>query len=116
MWKGKLDIGGFAIFSNSRTDLQENQSIVYTNPDLGIPDEETSNTTTQRSDLGLLKLSMKYKPNSNNQLDYEVLGRLSKESQDQDFFSSVIGDIDELEENAPYSINQQLNSADILKL
>lgn len=105
----KLDIGGFAIFSNSRTDLQENQSIVYTNPDLGIPDEETSNTTTQRSDLSLFKLSMKYKPNSNNQLDYEVLGRLSKESQDQDFFSSVIGDIDELEENTPYSINQQLN-------
>ncbi len=104
-----LDIGGFAIFSNSRTDLQENRDVQYTDPNLGIPDEQTESATTQRSDLGLLKLSAKYKPNVNNQLDYEILGRSSKESQDQDFFSSVIGDIRELEETTPYSINQQLN-------
>ena len=104
-----LDISGFAIFSNSITDLQENREVQYTDPDLGIPDETTTSNTVQRSDLGIVKLSAKYKPNPSNQLDYDVIGKLSKESQDQRFFSSVIGDIDQLEDNSPYSINQNLN-------
>ena len=104
-----LDLSGFAIFSNSKTALQENREIQYTDPALGIPDERTESNTTQRSDLGMLKLSAKYKPNSNNQLDYDVLGRLSNESQDQGFFSSVNGNIDEIENSSPYSINQNLN-------
>ena len=57
----------------------------------------------------MLKFSTKYKPNVNNQLDYDVLGRISKEAQDQRFFSSVIGNIDQLENTSPYSINQNLN-------
>lgn len=105
----RLDISGFAIFSNSKIDLQENQDVQYTDPDLGIPDESTISNTTQRSDLGMLKLSAKYKPNVNNQLDYDILGRISKESQDQSFFSSVIGDIGQLEDTSPYSINQNVN-------
>ncbi|NMH87083.1 TonB-dependent receptor [Flavivirga algicola] len=104
-----LDLSGFAIFSNSKTELQENKGVQYTNPDLGIPDETTESNTIQRSDLGMLKLSAKYKPNTNNQLDYDILGRVSKESQDQGFFSSIIGNIDQLETSSPYSINQNLN-------
>ncbi len=104
-----LDLSGFAIFSNSKTELQESRNVQYTNPDLGIPDENTESNTIQRSDLGMLKLSAKYKPNANNQLDYDILGRVSKESQDQGFFSSVIGNIDQLEKSSPYSINQNLN-------
>ena len=34
-----LDLSGFAIFSNSKIELQENNSVQYTDPDLGIPDE-----------------------------------------------------------------------------
>ena len=104
-----LDLSGFAIFSNNKTELQENREVTYTNPDLGIPDESTSSNTLQRSDLGMVKLSAKYKPNSNNQLDYDILGRVSKESQDQGFFSSINGNIDEVESSSPYSINQNLN-------
>jgi hypothetical protein len=107
--KKTLDISGFAIFSNSKTDLQENRDVQYTDPDLSIPDESTTSNTTQRSDLGMLKLSGKYKPNLNNQLDYDMMGRISKESQDQRYFSSVIGDVDQLENASPYSINQNLN-------
>ncbi len=104
-----LDLSGFAIFSNSKNELQENQFIEYTDPELGIPNELTNSNTTQQSDLGLLKLSAKYKPNVRNQLDYDILGRVSKESQDQQFFSSVIGDINQFEESTPYSINQNLD-------
>ncbi|MCK7590378.1 TonB-dependent receptor family protein [Subsaxibacter sp. CAU 1640] len=104
-----LDISGFAIFSSSRIELQQNSSIQYTNTDLGIPDEDTQSNTFQKSDLGTVKLSAKYKPNANNQLDYDILGRLTKESQDQNFFSSVIGNIDQFEDVNPFRLNQSLN-------
>lgn len=107
--KKTLDISGFAIFSNSKTELQENNSVQYSDEGLGIPDENTQSNTTQNSDLGMLKFSTKYKPNVNNQLDYDALGRISKESQDQRFLSSVIGNIDQKEKTSPYSINQNLN-------
>ncbi len=114
-----LDLSGFAIFSNSRIELQENNSITFNavpdNPDTPVDDslpasiEDKSSNTNQSSDLGMLKLSAKYKPNSNNQLDYDILGRLSKESQDQNVFSSRIGGINELETTKPYSIYQNVN-------
>jgi hypothetical protein len=107
--KKTLDISGFAIFSNSKTELQENNSVIYSDEGLGIPDETTESNTTQNSDLGMLKFSTKYKPNINNQMDYDILGRVSKETQDQRFFSSEIGNIDQLEKTSPYSISQNLN-------
>ena len=107
--KKTLDISGFAIFSNTKTELEEKNTIKYTDEDLGIPVEQTQSNTIQNSDLGMLKFSAKYKPNFNNQLDYDILGRVSKESQDQRFFSSVIGNIDQLEDTSPFSINQNLN-------
>ncbi|MEY8847986.1 carboxypeptidase regulatory-like domain-containing protein [Psychroserpens sp. XS_ASV72] len=107
--KKTLDLSGFAIFTSSRIDLQENRSVRYTDSDLGIPDEDTESKTNQKSDLALFKLKAKYQPNSNNQLDYAILGRTSKESQDQNFTSSVVGSTLQFEENSPYSINQDLN-------
>ena len=104
-----LDISGFAIFSNTKTELQENNTIKYTDESLGIPNESTESNTIQNSDLGMLKFSTKYKPNVNNELDYDILGRVSKESQDQRFISSVIGNTDQLEDTSPYSVNQNLN-------
>ena len=104
-----LDLSGFAIFSSSRIELQENSSVQYTNSELGIPDEDTQSNTFQKSDLGTVKLSAKYKPNANNQLDYEVLGRLTKESQDQNFVSSVLGQTNQFEDINPFRFNQSLN-------
>lgn len=105
----RLDLSGFAILSSNRTDLQENNSVEYTDSDLGIPDEYTESNTRQRSDLGMLKMSAKYKPNASNELDYDILGRLSKESQDQNYLSSVIGNIDQFEKTKPFSVNQNLS-------
>lgn len=104
-----LDLSGFAIFNSSRVNLQQNSFVQYTNPNLGIPDEATEQTTRQRSDLGLLKLSARYKPDSNNQLDYDLLGRITQESQDRLLASSIVGNTIQLEENSPYSINQNIN-------
>jgi len=118
-----LDISGFGIFSSSRNELQENNTVQYTTAEFRDHDnnpatpaipvipttESTQNSTSQKSDLAMLKLSAKYKPNSNNQLDYDILGRTSKETQYQNILSSVLGRIDQTEETNPYSINQNLN-------
>jgi len=105
-----LDLSGFGIFSSSRIDLQENNAVAYNdqfNPT--APNEFTQNITEQKSDLAMLKLSAKYKPNTNNQLDYDILGRTSKETQYQNTLSSVLGRIGQVEETNPFSINQNLN-------
>ncbi|WP_299438450.1 carboxypeptidase regulatory-like domain-containing protein [uncultured Aquimarina sp.] len=103
-----LDISGFAIFNVSRLSSRQSNFNQYTDADLGIPDESTEQNNEEKSDQGLLKLSASYKPNVNNQIDYDVLGRISKDVQDQNFFSSVLGTTTEVEEATPFSINQSL--------
>ena len=105
----KLDLYGFVILTRSDIDLQENNSTQYINTELGIPDEQTQSNTAQVSDLALSKFTVKYRPNSNNQLDYEILTRNSIESQDQTLFSSVLGNTIQDENAEAFSINQNLN-------
>jgi hypothetical protein len=105
--KKTWDITGFAIYSGSRTEIQENSINNYI--DESTPDEITNTNTKQKSDLGLFKLSTSYKPNSNNQMDYDVFAKVSKQRETQDFFSSLLGNIDENQEQNPYSINQNFN-------
>ncbi len=104
-----LDLSGFLIYNSSRVLSKETSFVRYTNPDLGIPDESTEQTSKERSDQGLLKLSASYKPNFNNQIDYDILGRVSDDSQKQIAFSSVIGNTVQLDEVTPFSINQNIN-------
>lgn len=105
----KLDFTGFLIFNSSIIDAKENSFIQYTDTRLQIPDEATEETSEERSNQGLLKLSASYKPNFNNQLDYDILVRASSDSQQQNVLSSVIGRTIQLEEVTPFSINQNLN-------
>ena len=103
-----LDLSGFLIFNSSKVKSKENSFIQYTNTDLAIPDETTEQTSDERSNQGLLKLSASYKPNFNNQIDYDILMRSSDDLQNQNIFSSVIGNTEQLEEVTPFSINQNL--------
>ena len=107
--KKTLDLSGFAILTSSRVEIEQNTFKRYTNPNFNIPDETTQSQTNQKSDLGLLKLTAKYIPDSNNQLDYEILGRLTKEDQLQRFNSSVLGSTNQIEQATPYSVNQNFN-------
>ena len=104
-----LDISGFAIYNSSLIDSKQRTIKQFTDSDLGIPNELTEQTSQERSDQGLLKLSASYKPNVSNQLDYDVLSRISKDSQNQNLVSSVIGNTNQLDETTPFSINQNLN-------
>ncbi|MCK0132158.1 carboxypeptidase-like regulatory domain-containing protein [Flavobacteriaceae bacterium F08102] len=109
---GIWDLSGFAIYSGSRVNTQENsfrqffQSENTPNP----PDDESiTNRAHQKSDMGIFKISSTYKPNSNNQLDYNGFARISKTSLDKSYFSSVLQDINEKNTQDPYKITQGLD-------
>ena len=104
-----LDLSGFIIYNSSRLITREESFVRYIDADLGIPDEQTVETGREASNQGVAKLSASYKPNVNNQLDYDLLGRLSKDSERQNQLSSVIGSTTQLEEVTPFSINQNFN-------
>lgn len=111
--KKTWDLSGFAIYSGTRTDMQQNSNKQYIQNEGGEVNinqtEDTQSETHQKSDLGLFKLSSSYKPNANNHFDYDVFGRVSKQSEFQDFYSSILNDIDEIQEQNPFSISQNLN-------
>jgi len=104
-----LDLSGFLIYNSSRLLTREESFVSYINADLGIPDERTIQTGRESTNQFLAKLSASYKPNTNNQLDYDVLGRVSNDRETQNLFSTVVGNIAQVDEVKPYSINQSLN-------
>jgi hypothetical protein len=103
-----LDITGFAIFNSNRITSRETSFVQYTDTDLGIPNEAIEQTSTEESKQGLLKLSASFKPNFENQIDYDILARLSQEEQIQSQVSSVIGTTNQVDEVRPFSLNQNL--------
>ena len=103
-----LDLSGFLIFNNSKIISREVNFVQYSNPDLNIPDELTEQDSNERSNSGLVKLSASYKPNFSNQVEYDVLARMSDDKQQQSIFSSVIGNTNQIDEVTPYNINQNL--------
>ena len=107
--KKSLDLSGFLIFNSSQILSNETSLVQYTNPDLGIPNERTEQSNTELSNQGLLKLSASYKPNFTNQFDYDILTKVSNDSQRQNNFSSVLGDTNQVDEITPYNINQNFS-------
>ena len=101
------DISGFSILTKNKTTLQQNANKISTTPER--PDEFTTSETRQESNLGMIKLSAKHKPNDKKQLDYDILGRLSQETQNLNDFSSVLQTVNQTETSQPFSINQNLN-------
>ncbi len=75
-------LSGFGIFSGSKTSLETESQ---TTRILDNSQTNSNEEARQKSNFGLFKLSSSYKPNSNFQFDYDLLGRLSK----QDEFSSL---------------------------
>ncbi|NRD23307.1 TonB-dependent receptor [Winogradskyella litoriviva] len=104
-----LDLSGFLIYNSNRLSTRQESFVRYTDSDLGIPDEETIQTGREATNQGLAKLSASYKPNVNNQLNYDILGRISDDSETNNVFSDVVGNTNQLDEAKPFSINQNVN-------
>ncbi len=106
----KLDISGFGILSDNKTNIVNNSIRQYI--DEGIT-ENTNTENGQRNQLAMLKLSSIYKPSTSFQLDYDALLKTSKQTEDDTTISIVGGnqnDISEVKENKPLSINQTANA------
>lgn len=115
-----LGFSGFLIYNSSRLRTREDSFIDYIevadDPSTPIdesatipPDEATVQLGREAANQFITKLSASYKPNVNNQLDYDVLGRFSDDQERQNLFSSVVGNTNQVDEAKPYSINQNLN-------
>ncbi|NCT17300.1 MAG: outer membrane beta-barrel protein [Flavobacteriia bacterium] len=106
----KLDLSGFAILSDNRTNFVTNTVRSFiTSGEI----ENSSSVSDQRNQLGMLKLSSVYKPNLRFQMDYDVLAKLSKQTEFSNQFSSFSNTdntILEDKENTPFSINQNVNT------
>jgi Carboxypeptidase regulatory-like domain len=111
-WKASnsLDVSGFAILSDNRTNIVTNSIRQYI---ASGATENTTGNTDQRSQLGMLKLSSVYKPHSNLQVDYDALVKTSKQTETAvtlSQFDFISNNIEENKENKPASINQNLNA------
>lgn len=110
-------LSGFGIISSSKTELETTSKTDYLVPNSSAvaATENRSETTGQKNDLGLFKLSASYKPNTNFQLDYDILSKLSKQDELSDLFRETISNsgtanenIDTNKKQSPTSINQNL--------
>ena len=106
-----LSLSGFAILSNSNTELQTNsQSTII---DSGVQ-QKNDEVATQKNNLGLFKFSSSYKPSSKLQFDYDILSKLSKQDETTNLLRQTINGTTSLSENIynfkkqdPTSINQK---------
>lgn len=105
-----LDLSGFVIYNSSRLRTREENFFDYIENDFTTPpDERTTSTGREATNQFVAKLSAVYKPNFNNQLDYDVIARVSDDEEAQVVDSDVVGITRQLDEVNPYSINQNLN-------
>ena len=105
-------LSGFGIFSSSKTEIatQSQTNILANNVQLN-----NTETNNQKSNFGLFKLSSSYKPNSNFQFDYDILGKLTKQDEISSLFRQTITNSGSNDENiftnkkqSPTSFNQNL--------
>ena len=103
-----LDISGFGIYSYTGTILKSEGTTSY----IASNDvESTTSNTDQTIHLGLAKLSAKYQPNDNFQLDYDALLKQSDDNEEVNVLSisSITDEIAEVKKQKPLSVNQNLN-------
>lgn len=103
-----LDLSGFGIYSYTGT-LMKSEGITSYIASNDI--ESTTSNTDQTIHLGLAKLSAKYKPNEDFQLDYDALLKQSDDTEEVNILSisSITDEINEVKKQKPLSVNQNLN-------
>ncbi len=109
----KWDLSGFALLSDNKTNFVNNSLNTFINQGFTQGFDEV---TDQRNQLGMAKLSSKFKPNASLQVDYDVLLKKSKQTEFSDGASIITQDgetttdiVDQNKENEPFSINQNAN-------
>ena len=125
------DLSGFTILNDGRTNFINNSLNTFINRDLDENDEpiggavsqQFNEVSDQRNQLGMVKFSAVHKPSSSLQIDYDILAKLSKQTESSDGISieqirdenntilqETTNNVDQNKENSPFSINQNLNA------
>ena len=89
-------LSGFGIISSSLTDLEtvSQTNIFKPNSSEIQSTENKKELSSQKSNLGMFKLSSSYKPSTNFQFDYDVLTKISKQQEDSPLTrESIVDDI-----------------------
>lgn len=110
-------LSGFAIGSSTETDLltRTRTNTLGLDGEEVIASENRIQQTRQKSDLGLFKFSSSYKPDTQLQLDYDVLLKLSDQDEANLLTSTVTPDasqsqtIEQDKKQSPLSLNQNLS-------
>lgn len=97
-------LSGFGIFSDATNELQtKSRNTILATGDI----QNTEETSLQKTTLGLFKLSSSYKPSAKLQVDYDVLGRFSKQNEASNLFRQAITSSGTNNENIVTNKNQQ---------
>ncbi|HLA55136.1 MAG TPA: TonB-dependent receptor [Flavobacterium sp.] len=111
------NLSGFVIASSTETDLQTKTKTTRfaEHSDDIVSTENSDNTTHQKSNLGLFKLSSSYKPTTKFQVDYDGLLKLSSQDEYSNLTSNVFPNTDQSQtvltdrNQSPLSFNQNLS-------
>ena len=104
--KESLVFNGFSIVNDSRTDMFVQRNTVYN--ESGIIDNSET-VSKQNNKLAMLKFSTTYTPNNDLHIDYDIFGKISKQTERNDVISTQRSADTYLEEQ-PISLNQNLNA------
>ncbi|MGB0778100.1 MAG: carboxypeptidase regulatory-like domain-containing protein [Flavobacteriaceae bacterium] len=101
-----LDIGGFGIYNNAKTYIKTESRTLYNNSGLR---ENRIDNTEQESNQGIFKFNLSYIPNSDLQLDYDIIAKKDNQTEMNDVESDARAAADTDLDESPTSINQNLN-------
>ncbi|AMC10901.1 hypothetical protein Lupro_06425 [Lutibacter profundi] len=104
--KKTVDFNGFAIVNDSKTIMLTQSNTIYNNTNL---EDKNRTLTIQGNTLGMLKLSTNYNPSNNLHIDYDIFGKLSKQTELNSVASTISGDINTNKEETPVTLSQNFN-------
>lgn len=110
-------LSGFAIVNSNKTEMVTKTRNTLLDPVTGEPQtiQDTDETTEQKTDYAMAKLSSSYKPNKNFQFDYDAFMKISDQSENTGLISSVMPETSQSQaiytqkQQKPLSVNQNLN-------
>ena len=111
-------LSGFGILSSSISDLETISQTNNLKPNSAsvLSTEKRDEVAHQKSNLGLFKLSSSYKPSARFQFDYDVLGKISKQDENNNLLrESIENNVSDIEvittakDQNPTSLNQNLS-------
>lgn len=112
-----LTLSGFAIINSNRTAMETKSRSVLLDPITGEPQtiQDTEDTSEQKNEFAMFKISSSYKRSKNFQLDYDAFMKTSNQEEGNALLSSVMPetsqsqDIYTRKKQKPFSFNQNLN-------